>query len=183
MRIKNKIFKIGLVTILVAMVTISCKKSFLDEELKTSRDLEFYKTDAGIQQLVIGTYHQVFATPFNGEMAFSNMSYGADEFRVGGDPSNGMYNSYGNTFGPIVTPNNANTVFASARIDSTGSGSRDEHRIFRVQDVKRCPEVSGQPCREGERHAGGVGEVDRGQDDAGWKHVSRSYSGRGPFED
>ena len=90
-----------MVTILVAMVTISCKKSFLDEELKTSRDLEFYKTDEGIQQLVIGAYHQVFATPFNGEMAFSNMSYGADEFRTGGDPSNGMYNSYGNTFGPI----------------------------------------------------------------------------------
>ena len=47
-------------------------------------------------------------------MAFSNMSYGTDEFRVGGDPSNGMYNSYGNTFGPFVTPNNGNTVTANA---------------------------------------------------------------------
>ena len=118
MSIRNKIYKLSLVTILVAMVTISCKKSFLDEELKTSRDLEFYKTDEGLQQLVLGAYHQVFATPFNGEMAFSNMSYGADEFRVGGDPSNGMYNSYGNTFGPFVTPNNANTVPANSQWDN-----------------------------------------------------------------
>lgn len=115
---KNKIFNISLVSILALMFTTSCKKSFLDENLETIRDLEFYKTDAGIQQLVNGAYHQVFATPFNGEMAFSFMCYGADEFRVGGDPSNGMYNSYGNTFGPFVTPNNGNTVAANAQWDN-----------------------------------------------------------------
>lgn len=115
---KNKIFKLSIVALLIAMATTSCKKSFLDEKLETVRDLEFYKTDAGIQQLVMGAYHQVFATPFNGEMAFSNMCYGVDEFRVGGDPSNGMYNSYGNTFGPFITPNNGNTVAANAQWDN-----------------------------------------------------------------
>ncbi len=115
---KNKIVRISIAAILFVMVTTSCKKSFLDETLKTVRDLEFYKTGAGIQQLVNGAYHQVFATPFNGEMAFSNMCYGADEFRVGGDPSNGMYNSYGNTFGPTVTINNGNTVLANAQWDN-----------------------------------------------------------------
>ncbi len=115
---KKRILNISLVTVLLVLVTTSCKKSFLDEELKTSRDFEFYKTDAGIQQLVQGAYHQVFATQFNGEMAFSNMCYGADEFRVGGDPSNGMYNSYGNTFGSFVTPNNGNTVAAEAQWDN-----------------------------------------------------------------
>src|SRR5688572_4980388 len=130
MSITNKIYKVSLVIILVAMVITSCKKSFLDEELKTSRDLEFYKTDEGLQQLVLGTYHQVFATPFNGEMAFSNMSYGVDEFRVGGDPSNGMYNSYGNTFGPFVTPNNANTVTANAQWDNLYLGIGDANLII-----------------------------------------------------
>ncbi|MEJ8843951.1 RagB/SusD family nutrient uptake outer membrane protein [Lacibacter sp. H375] len=114
---KNKIIKISIVAILAVMVT-SCKKTFLDENLQTIRDLEYYKTDAGIQQLVYGAYHQVFATPFNGEMAFSNMCYGVDEFRVGGDPSNGMYNSYGNTFGSFITPNNGNTVAANAQWDN-----------------------------------------------------------------
>jgi len=115
---KNKIFNIILVAILAGTATTSCKKTFLDEKLDTIRDLDFYKTDAGIQQLVSGAYHQVFATPFNGEMAFSNMCYGVDEMRVGGDPSNGMYNSYGNTFGPIITINNGNTVLANAQWDN-----------------------------------------------------------------
>jgi hypothetical protein len=130
MSITNKIYKVYLVTIFVAMVTISCKKSFVDEELKTARDLEFYKTDEGIQQLVLGTYHQAFATQFNGEMAFSYMCYGADEFRTGGDPSNGMYNSYGNTFGPFVTPNNANTVTANAQWDNLYLGINDANIVI-----------------------------------------------------
>lgn len=115
---KNRILNIAIVSVLVVSLATSCKKSFLTETLKTSRDLEYYKTDAGIQQLVNGAYHQVFATQFNGEMAFSNMCYGTDEFRVGGDPSNGMYNSYGNTFGSFVTPNNGNTVAAEAQWDN-----------------------------------------------------------------
>jgi hypothetical protein len=114
---KNKILNIILVAILTVMVSTACKKSFLNEDLETVRDLNFYKTDAGIQSLVNGTYHHVFATPFNGEMAFSNMSYGVDEFHLGGDPSNSMYNSYGNTFGPFITPNNANTVPANVQWD------------------------------------------------------------------
>jgi len=130
MIIKNKIYKVCLVTILVAMVSISCKKSFLDETLKTSRDLEFYKTDEGIQQLVLGTYHQAFATQFNGEMAFSYMCSGVDEFRTGGDPSNGMYSSYGNTFGSFVTPNNGNTVTANAQWDNLYLGINDANIII-----------------------------------------------------
>jgi hypothetical protein len=131
---KNKIVKISLLAILFAMVTTSCKKSFLDETLKTVRDLEFYKTDAGIQQLVNGAYYQVFSTQFNGEMAFSNMCYGADEFRVGGDPSNGMYNSYGNTFGSFVTPNNGNTVAANAQWDNLYIGIGHANLI--IQNAK-----------------------------------------------
>ena len=115
---KNIKYKIGLMVILTVVLTTSCKKKFLDETLDTIRDLSFYKTDAGIQSLVNGAYHHIFCTPFNGEMAFSHMCYGVDEFRVGGDPSNGMYNSYGNTFGPIITINNGNTVLAQAQWDN-----------------------------------------------------------------
>jgi hypothetical protein len=127
---KNKIFITGLVAILAVMVT-SCKKAFLDETRETVRSQDYYKTDEGLQQLVNGTYHHVFATPFNGEMAFSNMSYGVDEFRVGGDPSNGMYNSYGNTFGPFITPNNGNTVPANAQWDYLYLGVGDANIIIK----------------------------------------------------
>lgn len=136
---KNKFLNITIVILLMVLVTVSCKKKFLDEELKTSRDLEFYKTDAGIQQLVNGAYHQVFATPFNGEMAFSNMCYGVDEFRVGGDPSNGMYNSYGNTFGPFITPNNGNTVAANAQWDNLYIGIGHANLIIENATASTSP--------------------------------------------
>jgi len=115
---KPNIFKISSVAILCFLLVTSCKKAFLDETRETQRELGFYKTDAGILQLANGAYHHSFCTQFNGEMAFSNMCYGTDEFRVGGDPSNGMYNSYGNTFGSFITPNNGNTVAANAQWDN-----------------------------------------------------------------
>jgi starch-binding outer membrane protein, SusD/RagB family len=115
---KNKILKLSLAAAVIIATATSCKKSFLDENLTTVRDLSFYKTDAGIQQLVAGTYNQVLASPFGGEMSFSAMSSGVDEFRTGGDPSNGMWNSYGNTFGPFITPNNGNTIAANNQWDN-----------------------------------------------------------------
>lgn len=113
----NKFF---ICIILIAIVTsiTSCKKTFLDENLTTARDLSYYKTDAGIQSLVTGTYYQVFNTPFNGEHAFSNMCYGTDEFHVGGDNSNASFNSYGNGLASIVASVNGNTITANAQWDN-----------------------------------------------------------------
>ncbi|HTF29557.1 MAG TPA: hypothetical protein VK625_11980, partial [Flavitalea sp.] len=69
-------------TIIIAAVlfTSSCKKDFLDEELTTARTTEFYQTDAGIQQLAVGTAYQVFNVPFNGEWNYCATNYGTDEF-------------------------------------------------------------------------------------------------------
>lgn len=127
---KNSIIKTSLAAIICVMVSTSCRKAFLDENLNTVRDITFYKTDAGIQALVNGTYNHIFCNPFNGEMAFSYMCYGTDEFRVGGDPSNGMYNSYGNQFGPIVAANNGNTVMANVQWDNLYIGIGDANLII-----------------------------------------------------
>jgi starch-binding outer membrane protein, SusD/RagB family len=104
--------------VVVAILTSSCKKTFLDENLTTARSLEFYKTDPGIQSLVNGTYHHVFCQPFNGEFAFAYMAYGTDEFHVGGDNSNISYTSYGNGLASIVPAINGNTVTANAQWDN-----------------------------------------------------------------
>ncbi|HVG15965.1 MAG TPA: RagB/SusD family nutrient uptake outer membrane protein [Chitinophagaceae bacterium] len=119
----NKVFYIAIIAWL--MILPSCKKSFLDENLTTARSMEFYSTDAGIQSLVNGTYHQVFNTQFNGEFAFAYMAYGTDEFHVGGDNSNISYTSYGNGLASIVPSINGNTVTANAQWDNlyVGIGS------------------------------------------------------------
>ena len=87
----------------VILITFSCKKSFLDETLKTSRGNEFYKTDAGILQLAAGGYYQVFVGPTNGEWWYCQSQYGTDEFKVGGDPSNSPWNNYDATLAPGLT--------------------------------------------------------------------------------
>lgn len=115
---KNNKFLITIAVVASVMVFASCKKTFLDENLTTARGIDFYKTDAGILSLVNGTYYQVFNTPFNGEHAFSYMNYGTDEFRVGGDNSNGMFNAYSNGLASIVTAVNSNTVTANAQWDN-----------------------------------------------------------------
>ncbi|CAN5650151.1 hypothetical protein BH11BAC3_BH11BAC3_37630 [soil metagenome] len=111
-------FFINIALFVMVVSALSCKKTFLDETLKTARSLEFYQTDAGIVSLVNGTYYQVFKTPFAGEFPFSYMSYGTDEFHVGGDNSNAAFNSYGNGLASYISPVNSNTTTANAQWDN-----------------------------------------------------------------
>jgi hypothetical protein len=115
---KNNRFIVSIAVILFVVIAPSCKKTFLDENLTTARSLEYYKTDAGIQSLVTGTYHYAFCQPFNGEFSYANMAYGVDEFHVGGDNSNIAYSSYGNGLASINAVINGNTVTANAQWDN-----------------------------------------------------------------
>ncbi|THU31159.1 RagB/SusD family nutrient uptake outer membrane protein [Niastella caeni] len=108
----------------------SCKKDFLKEELTTARGMEFYKTDAGILQLATGTYYQVFNLPFSAEWAYCTQTYGVDEFMVGGDGSNGVWNNYDGGFRSIVTINNGNTQFANAQWDNLYIGIGDANLLI-----------------------------------------------------
>jgi hypothetical protein len=116
MRSLKLIVNISLLSGLVFMS--SCKKDFLDEELTTVRDMDFLKTDAGILQLAVGTYYQVFDLPFASEWPYCTQNYGVDEFMVGGDGSNGVWNNYDVGFKSIVTVNNGNTQLANVQWDN-----------------------------------------------------------------
>ena len=100
----NNLSKILIVAIAL-FFTSSCRKSFLDETLKTSRGNEFFKTDAGILQLAAGGYYQVFTGPTNGEWYYCHTNYGTDEFKVGGDPSNAPWNNYDAVLAPGLATN------------------------------------------------------------------------------
>ncbi|TRX03779.1 RagB/SusD family nutrient uptake outer membrane protein [Flavobacterium gawalongense] len=84
--------KIFLAVTVVGIAT-SCS-DFLDEELTTQRSKEYYKTEAGIQSLAVGTYAQVLDSPFSSEVMLSFCNSGTDEFHIGGDASNGVWNAY-----------------------------------------------------------------------------------------
>jgi len=102
---KYNIFKKLIIFAGVLLIIPSCKKDFLKEELTTAQGNDFYKTDAGIQQLAVGTYYQVFEVPTNGEWYYCAANYGTDEFHVGGDPSNSPWNNYDPTFNPALATN------------------------------------------------------------------------------
>ena len=89
----------------VLFMAPSCKKTFLDETLKTAPGNEFFKTDAGILQLAAGGYYQVFVGPTNGEWWYCHAQYGTDEFKVGGDPSNSPWNNYDAVLAPGLRSN------------------------------------------------------------------------------
>lgn len=75
------------------MMNSSCKKAFLDETLITAKSLQDLMTPAGLDNLSIGMY-QGLKFNFNYEWAYCTTNYGVDEFTVGGDRTEQMWNSY-----------------------------------------------------------------------------------------
>ena len=126
---KNKFFN-TLLIVLAVFFASSCKKDFLTETLTTARSTEFYKTDAGIQQLAVGTYYQVFNVPFNGEWNYAATNYGTDEFHIGGDPSNSPWNNYDATFNSIVVASNGNTAASNFQWDALYQGIGDANLLI-----------------------------------------------------
>ena len=128
MKLVQLVVNISLFAGLIVMV--SCKKDFLNEELTNARNMDFFKTDEGIQQLAAGTYYQVFDLPFSAEWAYCTQNYGVDEFMVGGDPSNGVWNNYDAGFKSIVTINNNNTQTAKIQWDTLYTGIGDANLLI-----------------------------------------------------
>ena len=126
---KNNFFN-KLLIVAAVFLTASCHKDFLTETLTTARTTEFYKTDAGIQQLSAGTAYQVFNAPFNGEWNYAATNYGTDEFHIGGDPSNSPWNNYDATFNSLVVATNTNTAASNLQWDALYTGIGDANLLI-----------------------------------------------------
>ncbi len=100
------------ILIVTALGVASCSQSFLDEKLETKRDLSYLTTETGIQQLAVGAYYRVFASPFATEYQYGTTNYGTDEFHVGGDDTNSQWNNYDSRFGSIIVTTRTNAYEA-----------------------------------------------------------------------
>ena len=99
-----KIYPRLLMLIALIVGTTACNSdSLLNEVLETERDFSYYNTEEGIQQLAVGAYYRVFASPFASEYQFGTTNYGTDEFHVGGDDTNSQWNNYDTRFNSIIT--------------------------------------------------------------------------------
>ncbi|MFB9109671.1 RagB/SusD family nutrient uptake outer membrane protein [Flavobacterium gyeonganense] len=115
---KYKTLYINLVLVAALGLISSCSDDFLDEQLETAYTKDYYKTEAGIQALAVGTYYQSFALEFALEVPLTATQSGTDEFHAGGDPSNHIWNSYASGLNSFVTTSNANTVAANTNWDN-----------------------------------------------------------------
>jgi len=75
------------------LTSTSCKKSFLEENLITTKSLSDLKTPLGLDDLSIGMY-QNLKFHFNYEWSYATTNYGVDEFTVGGDRTEQAFNTY-----------------------------------------------------------------------------------------
>lgn len=114
----------------MALGSSSCNQDFLEEDLTTAYTNDYYKTEAGIQALAVGTYEQVFAAEFATEVPLSATESGTDEFHAGGDPSNWIWNSYGSGFKAFVTVSNSNTVAANTNWDNLYIGIGNANQLI-----------------------------------------------------
>ena len=76
----------------LAVTTLSCKK-FIKEELVTTLTEDYYKTDAGLEDLVKSAYAPL-QWKFSGEQSYAMYNFGTDEFREGDQFNNVRYNDY-----------------------------------------------------------------------------------------
>ena len=93
------------------IVPVSCSKDFLKEELTTERNTDYFYTNEGLDQLVVGLYSYLRYYHCS-EAGYSLLNYGTDEYTVGADNSNGMWNDYGASLNPTGGTVNSNSVNA-----------------------------------------------------------------------
>ena len=122
--------KIGLASLIVGMQLFSGCSDFLDEELTTQRSTEYFTTAEGIHDLANGMYYNL-RFHFSSEWAFTTTNYGTDEFTVGGDASNGMWNSYDGSFSSLITAVNVNTTMANTLWDNMYVGINSANLLLK----------------------------------------------------
>jgi hypothetical protein len=112
-----KTFHNTILPVVAYLTLLSSCNDFLREELTTQRNTDYYLTDEGILSLAVGVYNRVLVNPIGSELWYCHTNYGVDEFSVGSDGSNELYNSYSAGLASITTVVNGNTVQANAYWD------------------------------------------------------------------
>ena len=116
------------------IVPVSCSKDFIKEELTTERNTDYFTTNEGIDQLVVGLYSYLRYYHCS-EAGYSLLNYGTDEYTVGADNSNGMWNDYGASLNPTGGTVNSNSVNAGSFWDYMYIGINTANTmIARVED-------------------------------------------------
>lgn len=107
----NKHIATGLLAGALVLPSLTSCSDFLEETLTTEQNTDYFNTNEGVESLMTGLYYNL-RFHFSFEWGFSTTDYGTDEFIVGGDGSNAMWNSYISSLSSDVPAVNINTTHA-----------------------------------------------------------------------
>jgi len=105
----NKLKYIVFVAITGLLAINSCSESFLEEKKTWTRNDQWLDTPEGLRAMAVGL-PQIFRLMHGGEYSYCILNYGTDEFQLGNDPSNSMWNDYGNGLSSIAIGGSTNRV-------------------------------------------------------------------------
>ncbi|MCH5685349.1 RagB/SusD family nutrient uptake outer membrane protein [Niabella sp. W65] len=90
---KNLILYMKCTVTAVLLLTVTSCNKFIKEELVSTLTEDYYKTDAGLEDLVKSAYAPL-QWKFTGEQSYAMSNFGTDEFREGDQFNNVRYNDY-----------------------------------------------------------------------------------------
>ena len=105
----------GLLATVAVAGTTSCASDFLDEELNTSYNTQYFETPEGLEALAVSLYGNI-RWHFGYEWAYGVTLYGTDEFTNANDLTNEPWNTYDTRFGAV----NCTTATGAANANCTG---------------------------------------------------------------
>jgi starch-binding outer membrane protein, SusD/RagB family len=130
-KVRIRYISIAILALALGSMQSCVNEDFLDEELETARSTEYYKSEEGILSLAQGGYYRVIALPFGGEMQSTSTNYGTDEFVIGGDDSNRVWNNYDSGLQSSILSLNSNTVSAERQFDDIYLGIHIANQIVK----------------------------------------------------
>lgn len=131
---KYKKLAIGMLAFsIIAGITSSCSE-FLNEEQTTTRNTDYFNTAAGVKDLATGMYYNL-RFHFASEWSYAITNYGTDEFRCGGDASNGTWDAYDGSFTSMITPVNVNTAMANTLWDNMYIGINSANLLLQKAET------------------------------------------------
>lgn len=137
MKIANKNIALVLLAGFMGGAFMTSCSDFLDENLTTKQNTDYFNTDEGVESLMNGIYYNL-RFHFSFEWAFSTTNYGTDEFIVGGDGSNAMWNSYISSLSSDVPAVNINTTNAYDVWDNMYTGIASANLL-----LEKCENYNG----------------------------------------
>lgn len=105
----NKYIATGVLAALLGGGFTSCSEDFLDEEYTTGYSTDYFKTPEGIQSLTLSLYSSIRWIGGYESQGYNATMSGTDEFAIGTDMCNEMWNTYDVRMAPTWVTTNGNT--------------------------------------------------------------------------